>query len=330
MNTLRQSRQEQQHPRRVTPSPTSPIRALALKRDVRSPASGHLQSAWLANLAQRTATAAILIPAVIVVIWFGGWVAFGAITLITLQTTRELSDMFARKGWQPITVLTTALCLIFFVAGLRADARVPLLAIGISATVIGSFIWLMLTRSPIDRTIIDWALTLAIPLYIGWPLAFVLALRGDAVGYATRGFWWTMLLVLAVWANDTAALLCGHYFGRNERHKLAAQISPNKTWEGFVGGMVCSTIIVFGVTIVADNLLAHPISLPWYHRIILGMLIALAATGGDLAKSMLKRGTGVKDSGTIFPGHGGMLDRIDSLLFAVFVVFAYAAGLGLV
>ncbi len=208
MTTLRQPRQEQQQLRRATPSPMSPIQSFALKRDVPAPASEHRQSAWLANLAQRTATAAILIPAVIVVIWFGGWVAFGAITLIALQATRELSDMFARKGWQPITVLTTALCLIFFLAALRADVRLPLLAVGISATVAGPFIWLMLTRSPIDRTIIDWALTLAIPLYVGWPLAFVLALRGDAVGYATRGFWWTMLLVLAVWANDTGALLC--------------------------------------------------------------------------------------------------------------------------
>lgn len=330
MKTLREPRQEQQRLRRATLFPTSPVGAFAIKRDASSAATGRHPSAWLANLAQRTGTAIILIPAVIIVVWFGGWVTLTAITLIALQATRELSAMFAREGWQPLIPLSMALCLVFFLAALRADARLPLLAFGISATVLGSFAWLLLTRSPIDRTILDWALTLAIPFYIGWPLAFLLALRGDTVGSMARGFWWTMLVILAVWANDTAALLSGHYFGRNGRHKLATHISPNKTWEGFAGGMVCSTVVVFAVSIMADNILAHPISLPWYHRIILGILISLAATVGDLAKSMLKRGTGVKDSGRILPGHGGILDRIDSLLFAVFVMFAYAVSFGLV
>ncbi len=286
------------------------------------------RSGWLAGLRRRVASALILIPVVIALAWFGGWVAFAGVVLVLLAGVWELRDMFAHRGWHPLVSLSLALSLDFFVAAMLPDQRVILLEAGISALVIGSFAWLMLTRPTIERTLVDWAMTLAIPFYLGWPLAFLLLLRGDGIGYGVRGFWWVWLLLLPVWANDTFALLVGHYLGR---HRLAPHISPKKTWEGFFGGLVFAVVAVFVVTFLANLVLSPALRLdiPWYRALILGVLIAITATIGDLAESLLKRGTGVKDSGSILPGHGGILDRIDSVLFAVLIVFFYAFALGL-
>ncbi len=285
---------------------------------------------WLSTLGRRAASAFVLIPLVVAMAWFGGWLVFAGLVPLLLVGSWELRDMFAHRGWHPLVLLSIALSLDFFIAAMLPDPdlRVLLLEAGISALVIGSFVWLMLTRPTIERTLVDWALTLAIPFYLGWPLTFLLLLRDGGVGYDSRGFWWVWMLLLPVWANDTFALLVGHYLGR---HSLAPHISPKKTWEGFVGGLIFSVVAVFVVAGVANHVLAaaRQLPIPWYDQLILGVLIAVAATLGDLAESLLKRGTGVKDSGSILPGHGGVLDRADSVLFAVFVVFFFAVGLGI-
>ncbi|MBF6590021.1 MAG: phosphatidate cytidylyltransferase [Ktedonobacterales bacterium] len=269
---------------------------------------------WLAGLSRRLATAVILIPIAIALIWFGGWIAFGGAVLTLVIGIWELRTMFAQKGWYPIVVISGAISLAFLVAArLASPARVAIFALAISALLIASFAWVMVSRPTIERTLIDLALTLAIPLYIGWPMALFLLLRGGVMGFGSRNFWWVLALFVMVWANDTAAFVAGHFFGK---HKLAPHISPAKTWEGFAGGLV--------LTVVAAYLLTLPLHISWYAALALGILVTLAATIGDLAESLLKRGVGVKDSGTIVPGHGGILDRIDSLLFAVVVVFFYA------
>lgn len=292
------------------------------------PAGGAARAAWLANLRQRVLTAAVVIPVMLAVTWLGGWVAFVAAVAVALVGTWELRAMFARQGWHPLVILSAAASMNFLAAAMLPAQRDLLLGAGISTLVVTAFVWLMVTRPAIERTLVEWALTLAIPFYLGWALAFVLLLRGSAIGYQTRGFWWLLLLLLAVWANDSAALLTGHAFGR---HQLAPRLSPHKTWEGVAGGLVCAVLAVLAVTAVADLALPPPLRLaiPWYQALLLGGLIALAATVGDLAKSLLKRGTGVKDSGTVFPGHGGMLDRADSTLFAVYVVYLYALITGM-
>lgn len=291
-------------------------------------ASGSAQ--WLAALGRRAASAFVLIPIVIALIFFGGWVAFAAAALVLVLAAYELHAMFAHKGLHPLTSLSVVLGLDFLLAAmffaLRPDPLIPLtlVAMGISAAIIISFAWLMLVRKTLDDILVDWGLTLAAALYLGWPLAFFLLLRGPTLGANTEGFWWLLALFFMVWANDTFALFTGHYFGRT---KLAPLISPAKTWEGFFGGLVFTVIAALVFTIGLPTFFYHPLGVPWYHAVILGVLVAIASTVGDLAESLLKRGTGVKDSGTIVPGHGGILDRMDSLLFAVLVVFFYAAFL---
>ncbi len=292
-----------------------------------SPSTLHIeQSRWAANLLQRIATAAVLIPVVIVLAWFGGWLAFTAAALVLVLAARELHVMLARNHWQPLTALSVVAGLDLIASALLPSQRTLLIVIGSSVLVFGSFAWLMFTRPMVERTVVEWALTLAATLYLAVPLAFMLYLRGDRIGWTAPGFWWLLVLLLSVWANDTAALFAGYLLGRSGRHKLAPRISPNKTWEGFFGGLVFAIVTVVVVVPVANVALApeRNLTLPWHQQILLGVLISVAATIGDLSKSVLKRCTGVKDSGTILPGHGGILDRIDSTLSAVFVVVVYA------
>ena len=131
---------------------------------------------------------------------------------------------------------------------------------------------------------------------------------------AERG--WILLLVLAVWSYDTGAYLVGKNFGRT---KFLTHISPSKTIEGLVGGVVATTVVV---AVMLLGLGQNPL-----HALILGPLTALAAQAGDLAESVIKRAAGAKDSGTIIPGHGGMLDRVDSFIFAAPVVTLYVLAL---
>lgn len=277
------------------------------------------QAGWLAGLRQRLLSAGVLIPIVIALVWFGGWIAFGGAVLALALGLWEVRTMFAaHRKWYPLVIFSGVFGVVLLVAAMLSAQRLPLIGLGISALVIVSFTWVMLTRPTIERTVIDWALTIAIAFYLGWPMALFLVLRGNVMGYGSVQFWWVLGLFCMVWANDTAAFVVGHFFGRR---KLALHISPAKTWEGFIGGLVWSVIAAFVLLAIS------PVQLAWYHALILGILVAVVSTLGDLAESLLKRVAEVKDSGTIFPGHGGLLDRMDSLLFAVMVVFFYAAFL---
>ena len=120
---------------------------------------------------------------------------------------------------------------------------------------------------------------------------------------AERG--WILLLVLAVWSYDTGAYLVGRHFGRT---RFLTHISPSKTIEGLVGGVVATTAVV--------ALLLWAVGQLPVHALVLGPLMAVAAQAGDFAESMIKRAAGASDSGTLIPGHGGILDRVDSFLFA--------------
>ena len=135
----------------------------------------------------------------------------------------------------------------------------------------------------------------------GAPLGFLGADRG-----------WIVLLVLTVWSFDTGAFFIGKRFGRR---KFLSHLSPSKTYAGLLGGIAAATVVS---ALVLTGLGEAPIQ-----AVIVGPLVSLAAQAGDLAESMLKRAAGVKDSGTLIPGHGGVLDRVDSFLFAAPVLALY-------
>jgi len=212
--------------------------------------------------------------------------------------------------------MSFALSILFLLAAMFPQQSLILLEIGLSAALLIT-LPLLFIRKKLDGAMVDWSLTLAIPVYLGWPLGVFLLLRGFPGGI-TPGFWWVLAVFLGVWGFDSGAFFAGHFFGK---HKLAPAISPAKTWEGVAGGLVFSIAAALLFT-------TWPLGVPWYLAILLGILIGIAATLGDLAESLIKRQTHVKDSGQFMPGHGGLLDRIDSLLFAVIVVFIFAQLVG--
>jgi phosphatidate cytidylyltransferase len=172
--------------------------------------------------------------------------------------------------------------------------------------IIASAAWVTLRWTPSLAHIAGWGLSLAMALYLAVPLLHFVLLR-DGRG----GLMWAAWALGGAWINDTMAYATGRLFGR---HKMIPRISPGKTWEGTVGGIAATAVVS---AIAGPSLLA----VSWPAAASLGLLIGVAGVLGDLFESFMKRSAGVKDSGALLPGHGGVLDRMDSLMFIVPLVF---------
>jgi len=248
----------------------------------------------------RIATALVLIPLVLGSVYFGGLLFFAAVAVALLIAGYEFFEMARRAGHQPLTGIGLALiALILWDAYAPNDWLRPLLS---AALVVSLVVGVFRHRA---GWLTGWALTLAGALYIGWLGAYFLLVRA-----LPNGMLWTAFALLTAWATDAGAYLVGTRVGR---HGFFTTVSPKKTWEGALGGWASA--------LLAALFLGEFLNLPITQRALFGLGIGIAATFGDLAESLLKRQTGVKDSSNIVPGHGGLLDRIDSLLFAA--VFAY-------
>lgn len=166
----------------------------------------------------------------------------------------------------------------------------------------------------------DLTVTLAGVLYLGWLGAYFISLRA-----LPEGKWWVLMALPAIWFTDGGAYLIGRRWGRR---KLAPRLSPHKTWEGYLAGVLAGalgTALLGGIWRVGAG--PETLIAPW-RGALLGLVLAVAAPLGDLGASMIKRQAGVKDSGRLFPGHGGALDRIDTWLWAVALGYHLLLWLG--
>jgi phosphatidate cytidylyltransferase len=255
-------------------------------------------------LLTRTITAAFLLPIVLGAIYIGGDLFFVGVGLVLALATFEFVKLMERGDFQPALLFSWGFVAVgLFVA---RDPAVAWLRPAMAGLLGGSLVW-QLFRSQRPAPTADWALTIAGGLYIGWMGGYLVALR-----QVPDGLQWLLLTLLITWSADTGAYLVGSNWGRR---KLAPRLSPGKTIEGTVGGWLTGIVI--------GGLLAGLMGLGVLSGLALGALIGIASPLGDLGISMMKRQVGAKDSGHLIPGHGGMLDRIDSILFTVVVGYYY-------
>lgn len=298
---------------------------------------------------KRVLTAVVLVPLVLLVVFRAPlWLFALMVAGIVVLALHEYLGVLRSYGTQPVGAASYILAVAIVLGTLssvdgRISAYVPFL---FTTWVFGA-----------------WHIFLIFPLIFGIPLVFRRELRGALPAAAGSAFGviyvsaslallipmrhdpfrniLIIFILFSVWAGDTAAFYVGRSLGR---HKLAPAVSPKKSWEGAVASVVASIIVawlVFHFSAGLRSLFTKP-ELSFYspvrespgqvgllHIVVLGILTNVAAQFGDLFESALKRGAGLKDSGTLLPGHGGILDRIDALLFAIPVVWYYAIFSGL-
>lgn len=261
-------------------------------------------------LNDRLALSLFLIPTFAWVFAEGGWLYALVMTGALVLATREYLRIFQVRAHRPAPALLVgvpvlALCL----------AYLP----GQAGPVLGAFITAALVWHLADyergapNSATDLALTLTGLIYLGWMGGHFMLLRD-----LPNGLWWTSLVLPAVWAADSGGYIAGRAWGK---HLLAPRLSPKKTWEGFAGGVVFGMVIGALIGTLGAQVAQPPHGLSVWVGLALGALAGLVAPIGDLGISMFKRETGIKDTGQVLAGHGGVLDRIDSWFIAAPVCY---------
>jgi phosphatidate cytidylyltransferase len=286
------------------------------------------------ELGRRVAVAVVGIPLVLASLYMGGWWFGVVLAAAAMIATAELFGLVAARGGRPYgvtgVVASGAIVLLATAEPTPAAAGGYILAVLVALVLITltASVWL---RWPAGEPQAAVAVTLLGTVYVGGTLSFAVFLRNLPATFSppfvspswpAMGF--VLLPLVAVWVGDSAAFFAGHAWGRR---KLFPEVSPGKTVAGGVAGLICSTVA--GAVVAALTLSSLPgagVSPPT--GALIGALIGVAAPLGDVAESVLKREAGVKDSGRILPGHGGFLDRLDSLLFAFPVAYGVLALLG--
>jgi phosphatidate cytidylyltransferase len=255
-------------------------------------------------LVQRLITAALGIPLVVLVIWVGDALLPAVVAAAVFVAVIEFG---AARGTTraPLTLLAAAAAAVMPLAALAGEEYLLGAFVGTLLLVSAAF---TLTRDP-HADVERWLWGLVSALYFGGLAAYFVLLRE-----VENGRDWVFFMVLTVWITDTGAYVVGRAIGR---HKLAPAISPGKTIEGSAGSLVAGFAAVFGLNE------AFGLDLAVVHLVALGLLLPAVIMLGDLAESAMKRALGVKDSSGLVPGHGGVADRLDSLLFAAPAVYYY-------
>jgi phosphatidate cytidylyltransferase len=259
-------------------------------------------------LKKRIITTVCLLPILVAAVWFDEplpWLTilvaiWGMLAALEFYRVVETSQVLPLTGFGLLWIL------LIIISPHCSWAYInPLL---LTSAVVLPPIWLLARRQK-EEAFLSWAWTIAGILYIGWLLSHFVALRGLEFGRD-----WVLFALFTTFASDSAAYFVGRAWGR---HLLAPSISPKKTWEGTIGGLLTA--------IIASLLLVMLLDLPISYAQAIPLALAVSVFGqlGDLFESLFKRNMGVKDSGKMIPGHGGFLDRMDSIVFAGVVVYYY-------
>jgi phosphatidate cytidylyltransferase len=268
-------------------------------------------------LLKRILTAVILIPVVVYLVLWAPVLAMAAVTcIVALLALQEYLGLAKAAGAGVFYIVPLVATILIFVTVLPSSPTIlmlPVLAIAAAVLLVQA-----MSMRPQTAVLPDAAFSFFSLIYVALPLATLPHIAQQENGRAELLF-----LLLVVWAGDIAALFIGRAIGK---HKLWPSVSPNKTWEGTIGSLAGSLLVAFLTVIIGARIAEHyatasPFPHPLWQMLLLAVVINIAAQLGDLVESALKRGAGVKDSGRLLPGHGGVLDRIDALLLAAPVLW---------
>lgn len=272
---------------------------------------------------KRVLTALILAPLVLLLVFLGPmWLITLVVAGVAMLAAWEFLSLTEQRGAKPPRILVLGTIALLFAGNyLLASSGYPMPEQ--TATLFGFLSLVLLVyctfRAPVERALADATASVFALFYLGLTLLPIPMLREATNGPSLLAF-----LFLTVWAGDTVAMYAGRTFGER---KLAPNLSPNKTWAGAIGsvlGAVAVAGILLGLSLYLaqwNNVRLSYADEPWWYWLVLAVVVNIAAQVGDLAESALKRSAGVKDSGTLLPGHGGILDRIDALLLAAPVLW---------
>jgi phosphatidate cytidylyltransferase len=266
----------------------------------------------------RIVSALALVPIVIGAVIVGEMAFSLLIILVLFQASREYGQMLKRNGYDLSFLLMWAILLPWVASARWLDERwlVP----GLTWLLLLSILWILYkheTTPDLSNPIEQWALTVAGSLYLGIGGAHLLQLRA-----LPDGLWWTLTTLFTVWIADTAAFYIGRAWGK---HKVAPSLSPGKSWEGIAAGVVSGPLAGIGLAALWPSIAARPTTPTMWQGALLGALLALLTPAGDFFISLIKRQVGVKDTSDLIPGHGGVLDRIDSIIWAGIIAWTFAS-----
>ena len=260
-------------------------------------------------LKKRVITALLGLPLLVAVVWFDKPLPWFTVFIAIwgLLAAYEFYRLVGVSRIYSLTVFGLLFTLLIIISPhCPSPFAAPLL---VPLAVVLPLIWLVL-RQRVEGAFTGWAWMVVGFLYVGWMLSFLVDLRLEA------GRNWVFFALFTTFGSDSAAYFIGRVLGR---HRLAPRISPHKSWEGAIGGLLGAAAMSLLFTLSTPL----QITLSIGQGIVLALLVSIFGQIGDLAESLLKRNTGAKESGTVFPGHGGFLDRMDSVVFAGITVYLY-------
>ncbi len=260
-------------------------------------------------LKKRLITSLLGLPLLITVVWFDRPLPWFTVFIAIwgLMAAYEFYRLVGVSGIRSLTVFGLLFTLLIIISPhCPSPFAAPLL---VTLAIVLPLVWLVL-RQRVEGAFTGWAWMVAGFLYVGWMLSLLIALRLEA------GRNWVLFAFFTTFGSDSAAYFIGRVLGR---HRLAPRISPQKSWEGTVGGVLGAAAVSLLFTLSTPL----QITLGIGQGIFLALLVSIFGQIGDLAESLLKRNIGVKESGTVLPGHGGFLDRMDSVVFAGVTVYLY-------
>ncbi len=259
------------------------------------------------DLLRRTIVTLIIVPLALLLIYYGGYLYQAVIILLLCLSAWEYDSLLRKVNLKPALYLAIIGVLMLGLGRslyqfANSSALLVLLLFLISA-------WHILQHEKgASSPGADFGGSVSILIYSGFLGSYLISLRT-----LPNGMWWTFLVLPTVWIADSGAYFLGKMIGKN---KLAPRTSPHKTWEGYFGGLIFGTLGSLGLMLLFERVFNAGLSISPLQGALLGLVISAFIPLGDLTESMIKRQAGEKDSGNIFPGHGGFFDRLDSLFWA--------------